>query len=89
MLKYSVENEITGYTAQKVEACFSQLKLQLEKMGYAVKSGNLQLQTTLQPKKVIIDVSMPLTISKEETKSFEKFQAVILSPIYGQAILAQ
>ena len=89
MLKYSVENEITGYTAQKVEACFSQLKQQLEKMGYSVKSGNLQLQATLQPKKVVIDALLPLTIAKEETKSFEKFQAVILSPIYGQAILAQ
>lgn len=89
MLKYSIEEEITSYTAPKVQACISQLKSQLEKKGYTVKTGNLQLQTTLQPKKVIIDASIPLTISKEETKTFENFQAIILSPIYEQAMLAQ
>ncbi|MBS3090474.1 hypothetical protein J4433_01755 [Candidatus Pacearchaeota archaeon] len=89
MLKYSIEEEITSYTAPKVQACVSQLKSQLEKKGYIVKTGNLQLQTTLQPKKVIISASIPLTISKEETKTFENFQAIILSPIYEQAMLAQ
>ena len=89
MLKYSIEEEITSYTAPKVQACVSQLKSQLEKKGYIVKTGNLQLQTTLQPKKVIISASIPLTKSKEETKTFENFQAIILSPIYEQAMLAQ
>lgn len=89
MLKYSIEEEITSYTAPKVQACVSQLKSQLEKKGYSVLTGSLSLSTILQPKKVLIDASIPLTISREETKSFEKFQAIILSPLYDQAMLAQ
>jgi hypothetical protein len=89
MLKYHVENEITGYTYPKVQQCISQMKAQLEKLGYTVTTGSLSLSTTLQPKKIVIDVSLPLTITKEETKKFEKFQAAILSPIYEHVILAQ
>ncbi len=89
MLKYNVENEITDYAIPKVQACISQLKTQLEKMGYSVKAGSLSLTTSLQPKKVVIDALMPITISKEETKKFENYQATILSPIYEHAILAQ
>lgn len=89
MLKYSVEDEITSYTTPKVLACVTQLKSQLAKMGYSVSAGSLSLSTTLQPKKVIIDALIPITISKEEAKNFNNFQAIILSPLYDQAMLAQ
>ncbi len=89
MLKYSIENEITSYSMPKVQNCISQLKSQLEKMGYSVTVGSLSLTTSLQPKKVIVDAYLPLTITKEETKTFDKFESVVLSPIYDQAMLAQ
>jgi hypothetical protein len=89
MLKYNIENEITDYAIPKVQACISELKTQLEKMGYSVTAGSLSLTTSLQPKKVVIDAAIPITISKEETKKFENYQATILSPLYEHAILAQ
>ena len=89
MLKSNIESEITNYVLLKVQKCAAELKSQLEKKGYSVTTGSLSLSTTLQPKKVVIDVSMPLTISKEETKTFGKFQSILLSPIYEQSMLAQ
>ncbi|MFH0832002.1 MAG: hypothetical protein V1886_04030, partial [archaeon] len=52
LLKYNIESEITGYSLPKLQQCISELKVQLEKKGYSVTTGNLQLQATLQPKKV-------------------------------------
>ena len=89
LLKYDVESEITDFIKPKVQACVSDLKEILEKQGYAVDSGLLKLETNLQPKKVLINAEMPLTVSKEDTARYEKYEAVVLSPVYEQVILAQ
>jgi hypothetical protein len=89
MLKYHVENQIADYIYPKVAGCISTLKRELTSRGYEVKSGSLNLVTKLVPKKFIIEAEVPITVTKEETKNFNKFQATILSPVYDQVILAQ
>ena len=89
LLKYDVETDITNYIKPKVQTCITELKQQLEKQGYSVEVGVLKLETNLQPKKVVIDAEMPLTVSKEESARYEKYQAIVLSPVYDQVILAQ
>lgn len=89
MLKYSVESEITDYIMPKVQQCIANLKQQYQKRGYSVEMGVMQLQTTLQPKKVVIDLDMPFTVTKEEAKRYEEFQAIVLHPIYDQIMLSQ
>ncbi len=89
MLKYSVESEITDYIKPKIQQCISNLKQQYQKKGYTVETGVMQLKTTLQPKKVVVDLSMPLTLKKEESKRYENFEAIILHPIYEHIMLSQ
>jgi hypothetical protein len=89
MLKYSVEYEISEYIRPKVQQCVYNLKQQYEKKGYEVETGVMKLDTTLQPKKVVIDMNMPLTVKKEETKRYENFQAIVLHPIYDHIMLSQ
>lgn len=91
LLKYSVESEITGYVYPKLQACLSNLKRSYEKKGYSVDMGPQLIETSLQPKKVVVSLGMPLTLQKSggETKRYENFEAVLLSPIYDQVMLAQ
>jgi hypothetical protein len=89
MLKYSVESEITDYVKPKVQQCLRNLKQQYEKRGYSVDVGVMQLKTTLQPKKVVVDLNMPLTVKKEDTARYENFEAIVLHPIYDHIMLSQ
>jgi cell division protein FtsI/penicillin-binding protein 2 len=89
MLKYHVENEVTDYVYPKLQECISTLKRELTAQGYEVSTGSLNLVTRLEPKKVVIEAAVPITIRKEETKKFDRFKASLLSPIYDQVILAQ
>jgi len=89
MLKYSVESEITDYIGPKMQQCIANLKQQYQNRGYQADSGLMKLQTTIQPKKVIIKMEMPLTITKEESKRYENFEAIILHPIYEHIMLSQ
>ena len=91
MLKYHVENEITSYIFPKVRECVNTLERELIARGYVIKvdEDNINIVTTLIPRKVVIDANIPLTITKEETKKFEKFKATVLWPIYDHIILAQ
>ena len=89
MLKYSVESEITDYVKPKLQQCISNLKQQYTKRGYTIETGVMQLKTTLQPKKVVVELSMPLTLKKEEAKRYENFEAIVLHPIYDHIMLSQ
>jgi len=89
MLKYSVESEITDHIKPKIQQCISNLKQQYQKKGYTVETGVMQLKTTLQPKKVVVDLSMPLTLKKDEVKRYESFQSIVLHPIYDHIMLSQ
>jgi hypothetical protein len=89
MLKYSVESEITDYVKPKLQQCIANLKQQYETKGYKVEVGIMKLSTTLAPKKVIIDLDMPFTIVKEDSERYEKFQAIVLHPIYDHIMLSQ
>ncbi len=89
MLIEHIENEITDYIKPKVQECFSGLRSELEKKGYQVKLGSMNLTTKLQAKKVTITIDRKTEMTKnEETKKFDRFTAQASSPIYDLGKIA-
>ena len=91
LLKQFVEKEITSYVLPIVEEKIEKLKTDLINKGYEVRTeGSLDLITRIEPGKVVIDIDYPITITKGEVKTrYEKFQAVLPSPLYRQIMLTE
>lgn len=85
-----LNDEIKTYIQLKVDACFNQLKTELEKRGYDIEMSNLQIDVQLKPKKVEVTSNRIFNLEKNgETRKFERFRASFSSPLYDLAILAQ
>ena len=85
-----LEDEITINITSGVETCFQNLKSELEAKGYTVNLGPMQIKTQLLTGRANIEVDRKIDLTKnEETKSLNKINTVVSSPIYNLAIMAQ
>ena len=88
MLIEHIENEITSYIQPRVSNCFQTLKSELE-TRYDVEMGNMELTTELQTKQVVIDIKRDFKMTRgDDVRSFTKFKANLINPIYDLAKLA-
>jgi len=83
-----IEKEITNYIKPKMQECFSSLRTELEKRGYAVELDEMNATTELQTRKVIATIGRKLSITKQDTKKFEEFKAQVSWPLYDLAKIA-
>lgn len=89
MLIEHIEQEITNYLEPKMRSCFSSLRDELEKRGYTVSMGEMNIVTGLQTRKVSITAERSLKLTKNnEVRNFEKFKASLANPIYDLAKIA-
>lgn len=91
-IKQKFEEEVAKFISAKAKNCVQELVDSFESKGYSVdkKPGNVSVE--IAPKNLKIIVSMPLTLTKETSETFDKF--VISKPgnmyeilIISQAIL--
>jgi len=82
MLKDHVEKEIELETRNKVKECFSSVEETFKKKGYTVnlKSGGTEVE--LLPKRVVMRFNHTLTLTKGETKNYDKFSVVLNNNLY-------
>jgi len=83
-----IEEQITNYIEPKMQECFSSLRTELEKRGYAVELDEMNITTKLQTKKVIATIDRKLLITKQDTRKFEQFKAQVSWPLYDLAKIA-
>ena len=84
-----IENEITNYIEPRVNNCFISLKNELEKKGYDIEIGDMQLQTKLQTREVIIYINKDFKIQKgEDIRKFNLFRVNLVHPVYSLAEVA-
>lgn len=81
LLKH-IENEIKNYIGPRAKQCYEDLKDQYEKKGYEIKGGSSSINVSIIPENIIIDFSAPLTISREDTQTFQKFSVSLNSNWY-------
>ncbi len=80
-----IEEQITNYIEPKMQECFSSLRTELEKRGYAVELEEMNITTELQTKKVVVTIDRKLEMTKGETRRFEQFKAQVSWPLYDLA----
>lgn len=89
MLLNEIKREITNYVQPRVEQCLLNLKSELEKRQYEVGLYRVNTSVSLGPDRVITAITGRVTIAKgEETRSFERIEAEIKSPLYDLASVA-
>jgi len=85
MLIEHLEDEIDFYIQSRISNCFQTLESELEGR-YDVSMGTLILETKLQRKQVVVDIKRDFKITRgDNVQSFTKFEANLVSDIYGLA----
>lgn len=89
MLIEHIEKEITNYINPEIENCFSSFKEELEKKGYNIQIGEMNITTELKTRKVFVTIDRKIQLNKnQEERSFDNFKFQITHPIYDLANVA-
>jgi len=86
LLVKHVQDEMKRYIEPRAKQCLEDLKDQYERKGYEVRSGTSAINVSVVSEKIIVDFIAPLTISKEETQTFQKFAVSVDSSWYNLLI---
>jgi hypothetical protein len=88
-IKRHVELELKEMIQQKTDECVQQLKSEYEKRGYSVTGvSEAEVDVQIIPKKIMVIVNAPMTVSKETTQTFDKFQIEVPSQLYNLLAIA-
>jgi hypothetical protein len=82
MLINYVENQIEGTVLEQADNCFKDLIDEYEKKGYVVSVGSGDITLELVPENVVINFDRSVTLTKEETRTYEGFDIVVNNNIY-------
>src|SRR3989338_1925912 len=86
LLVKHVQDEMKRYIEPRTKQCFEDLKDQYERRGYTVRSSTSAINVSVVPEKIIVEFNAPLTISKQDTQTFQKFAISIDSGWYNLLI---
>jgi len=81
-----VSDELKKRAKDKIYACYDSFLDDLKSKGYQVSSGEKQIDIQLNPDKIVVELTAPITAEKESTQSFTKFKASFNSPLYNMLI---
>lgn len=85
-----LQKEITNEITPKAQVCFSDLKYLLEKKGYSIDEGYMNLSISIQKKLIVVNIDKKFNTQKEtESKSYNNFNSQIPSPLYDLAITTE
>src|SRR3989344_351683 len=68
-----IEKEMKRHIEPRAKQCLEDLKDQYDRRGYEVKSGASAINVSVVSEKIIVEFLAPLTVSKAETQTFQKF----------------
>ena len=74
------EEELSSYVYEGVNLCYKNSVNKLEKLGYSVTKGDVELQLTILPESIDVLIQAPTII---ESKQFEEIDVKVPSDIYG------
>ncbi len=83
LLVKHVQDEMKKSIEPRAKQCLEDLKDQYERRGYTVKSGTSNIEVSIVPEKILVEFIAPLTISKEDTQTFQKFAVSMDSQWYN------
>ena len=87
-LKQHFESELKKKTGEKIHRCYENSVDELKAKGYEVRAGTLDFEILLEPGKIFVELDAPVSISKQATQRFTRFEIDINSPIYEMLMIA-
>ena len=89
MIKKHFEEEIEARVLDKADSCVRDLKTEYEKQGYSVKVGTVSNDVQIVPGAIKVIFNTDMTVSKDTTRNFDKFEVDIQSEMYDLLLTAQ
>lgn len=82
-----IEGQITEYIKPKLIECFDNLKTDLEKRYDPIQMGDMEVDTRLAPREILVHINRKFVMSRGEvkTREFNDFKVQIIHPIYNLA----
>ena len=77
-----VEDEIKKAIKEDVEKCADDLKNNLRRRGYDVSSGEMDFDVSIFPDNIEINIDMPLTVRRGDSRNYRNFQVRKSSKLY-------
>jgi hypothetical protein len=88
LIKEHVEEELTAALQEPVRTCMQQLQEAYERQGYRASIGaGKGPALEVIPGKVLVTLDLPLTLTKEGTRTFRTFQLSYPSELYDLAYI--
>lgn len=87
LLKQHIESEIKKDAEGKIKACFDLMKTDLEE-EYTIELKEGGVDVEILPKKIVVAPHYVLTLTKESTERYDKFNIVLNNNIYELVSIA-
>ena len=89
MLINELGNEIKNYIETRIDFCFDDFRLEIEKRKGNVNYGNIDVDVKLGEDRIYLTINKDATIRKDDVvQNFDKFEVEIINPIYNLANIA-
>ena len=86
LLVSHVEKEIKEFVEPRAKKCIQDLKLRYEGKGFVVESTPGEVNVSIVPGSVNVDFVSPMSITKERTQTFQKFEVKLETELYDLLI---
>jgi len=88
-IKQKFEDEISRFISEKAKSCVGELAANYKSKGYSVESRTGNVSVEIVPNSLKIIVSMPVTLTKETSETFDKFIITRPGNMYEILIISQ
>lgn len=89
MIKSQMERELSEVVTSKTKACMDSLASEYRKRGYEVSTSPVQVSLDIVPGKIALAISSPLSVRKESTQNFDRFDLSFKSEIYDLILIGE
>ena len=89
MILNHFEQELNNMVSPKAKDCFAKLKQEYENRGFAVTGNINDAKTGIESGKVNVEFLAPITVSKETSQRFDKFNIQMKSELYDILTISQ
>jgi hypothetical protein len=87
-LKQHFEEEITIAVKDKIYQCYEDSLNDLRSKGYEVIGDSKELNISIEPNQIIVQLKAPVTLSRESSSRFTQFKSSVVSPLYDDLMIA-
>ena len=89
MIKARFEKELNSLIQDKAEECLDSLENSYERRGFSVSASEGEKSVEIRPNSIKVNFANRMTVTKEDTRTFDGFEVDFQSKIYDLLLTAQ